>query len=95
MRRNPQQEETKRKLAQRRRILREGISDEAMKVLKEHFEIGLPVFLFADKQGIPLSGDPQMLTLMAARRDGQLHVIKWLEQERSRPPQDSSTTTNN
>jgi len=95
MRRNTQQEETKRKLAQRRRILREGISDEAMKVLKEHFEIGLPVFLFADKQGIPLSGDPQMLTLMAARRDGQLHVIKWLEQERSRPPQDSSTTTNN
>ena len=96
MRKNPLQEETKRKLAQRRRILREGISDEAMKVLKEHFEIGLPVFLFADKQGIPLSGDPQMLTLMAARRDGQLHVIKWLEQERSRTPlEDSSTTTNN
>lgn len=37
-----------------------------------------------------------MLTLMAARRDGQLHVIKWLEQERSRTPlEDSSTTTNN
>lgn len=95
MRKNPLQEETKRKLARRRRILREGISDEAMKVLQEHFETGLPVFLFADKKGIPLSGDPQMLTLMAARRDGQLHVIKWLEQERSKPVEDNSTTTNN
>lgn len=93
MRKNPLQEETKRKLARRRRILREGISEEAMKVLREQFEAGLPVFLFADKQGIPLSGDPQMLTLMAARRDGQLHVIKWLEQERSKPSDDETTNT--
>lgn len=65
-----------------RRVMREGISDEALALLKRHFRAGLPVFQFREN-GTPLSGDAQTLTLMAAVRDGNLEVIDYIEAMRA------------
>lgn len=60
-------------------ILRRGISQEALDVLKKHFEYGLDVFQFCDATGRPLNKPADILFMEAQKRDGQLSVIRFIE----------------
>jgi len=68
-------------MVRRARALSRGISDEAMELLREHVQLGLPVFrdceLLPDGSAVPM--DAQVLALRASRRDGEQAVVKWLE----------------
>lgn len=83
---NQQINESLQAIARRRAILREGISEAALEVIKTQFHCHLPVFLLRDELGRPITDNPQMLALLSARRDGMLHVIKWIEQEIKQQP---------
>lgn len=69
-------------------ILKEGISDDALKVLKRHFRFDLPAFQFREGN-VPIPGDGQTLALMAATRDGAREVIQYIETVRSMRPLDT------
>jgi hypothetical protein len=58
-------------------ILKEGISAEALEVLKELCGYELPVFQFRDpKTGLNLTENAETLTLMAAVRDGERGLVQ-------------------
>lgn len=64
-------------LLRKGRILREGISKEALEVLLELCGYELPVFQFRDpKTGLNLTENAQALTLMAAVRDGERGLVQ-------------------
>lgn len=71
-------------MLRRARVLSKGISGEAMELLREHVELGLPVFrdceMLPDGTAVPM--DAQVLALRASRRDGSQAVVKWLEMMR-------------
>ncbi|MCD8070549.1 MAG: hypothetical protein LUE08_04080 [Akkermansiaceae bacterium] len=73
------------RLERERVILKEGVSDAALELLKEKFQFGLPVFQFR-AGNLPISADAQTLALQAAVRDGEHGVINYIELVRSRPP---------
>jgi len=59
------------------RVLIEGISKEALDVLKELSGYELPVFQFRDpKTGLNLTENAETLTLMAAVRDGERGLVQ-------------------
>lgn len=59
----------------RGRVLLAGISDEAMEVLCELAGMELPVFQFRGRDLQPV-GDAQVVTLMAAVRDGERGLVQ-------------------
>ena len=59
----------------RGRVLLAGISDEAMGVLEELAGMELPVFQFRGRDLQPV-GDAQVVTLMAAVRDGERGLVQ-------------------
>lgn len=59
----------------RGRVLLTGISDEAMEVLCELAGMELPVFQFRGRDLQPV-GDAQVVTLMAAVRDGERGLVQ-------------------
>ncbi len=69
-----------------RRILKEGISDEALALLKERFKFDRPAFQFQDAGMRLITENAETLTLMAAVRDGEHGVIHWIEAVRNREP---------
>lgn len=76
-----EQRKARAEMLRRARVLSKGISDEAMELLREHVQLGLPVFrdceLLPDGTAVPM--DAQVLALRASRRDGEQSVVKWLE----------------
>ena len=62
-------------LMRRGRVLLAGISDEAMGVLEELAGMELPVFQFRGRDLQPV-GDAQVVTLMAAVRDGERGLVQ-------------------
>lgn len=57
------------------RVLLAGITDEAMEVMCELAGMELPVFQFRGRDLRPL-GDAQLVTLMAAVRDGERGLVQ-------------------
>ena len=62
-------------LMRRGRVLLAGITDEAMEVLEELAGMELPVFQFRGRDLQPV-GDAQVVTLMAAVRDGERGLVQ-------------------
>lgn len=62
-------------LMRKGRVLLAGISDEAMEVLCELAGMELPVFQFRGRDLQPV-GDAQVVTLMAAVRDGERGLVQ-------------------
>lgn len=66
------------------RVLLHGIKPEALEVLKELVDYGLPVFQWRDRVTMaPLAEDARVLCLMAAVRDGELGLVKLIERMRA------------
>lgn len=65
--------------------LTDGISDDALTVLKRHFRFDLPAFQFREGEK-PIEADAQTLCLMAATRDGAREVIQYIEAVRKLKP---------
>lgn len=75
--------EAERKAKLRRKVLREGISAEALLLIAEYVGEGLPVFRTHDAEGrLRTDISAEMLQLDAARRDGKLSVYHWLVMQR-------------
>lgn len=70
------EEKARKEYLRRCKVLADGISPEAMKILKELASWDLPVFQFRDQELQPLAGDAQTLTLMAAVRDGERGLVQ-------------------
>lgn len=71
------QDEQQGELLRKGRVLLEGISKEALDVLKELSGYELPVFQFRDPlTGGNLTENAQTLTLMAAVRDGERGFVQ-------------------
>ena len=70
-----------------RRILSDGISEEALALLKRQFRYDRPAFQFLDTGSRIISHDAHTLALMAATRDGEHCVINWIETVRNRTPE--------
>ena len=67
------------------RIVLEGISKEALEVLKELGHVGSPVFQFYDPETLEaLPQDAATLALRAAVRDGESRVVQAVLSMRSR-----------
>lgn len=67
------------------RVVLDGISKEALEVLKELGHVGSPTFQFYDAETMaPLTQDAHTLTLMAAVRDGERRVVQALLSMRAR-----------
>lgn len=67
------------------RIVLEGISKEALEVLKELGHVGSPTFQFYDPETMaPLPQDAHTLSLMAAVRDGESRVVQAVLSMRAR-----------
>lgn len=76
------------------RILLEGISKEALEVLKELGHVGGPAFQFYDARTLePLKQDAATLALQAAVRDGESRVVQAVLTMRARGKKISQTTT--
>ena len=70
---------------QKCRVLMQGISKEALEVLKELGHVGSPAFQFFDAtSGDRLAVDAQVLTLEAAVRDGERRVVQTVLTMRAR-----------
>ena len=63
--------------SRRRSLIREGVSKDALRALKEHFQTERGLFLFRDKYGMPYT-DAAVINLQAAIRDGQREVIAFI-----------------
>lgn len=70
------EEAGKREYLRRCKVLANGISPEAMQILKELASWDLPVFQFRDQNLQPLAQDSHTLTLMAAVRDGERGLVQ-------------------
>lgn len=68
-------------LLKRQRILADGISDDAMEVLREMFELDKPVYQLKDSRGFAI--DIETVKLMSAIRDGEQGAIKRIIVERN------------
>lgn len=67
------------------RVVLEGISKEALEVLKELGHVGGPVFQFYDVETMePLKADAATLALRAAVRDGEARVVQAVLSMRAR-----------
>ena len=76
-------EEAERKTKALRKVLLEGISEEAMEAIAWYVEAGLPVFRTHDAEGrLRTDISCEMLQLDAARRDGKMSVYHWLVMQR-------------
>lgn len=70
------EEAGKREYLRRCKVLADGISPEAMNLLKEMAHFDLPVFQFRDAHLQPLAQDAHTLSLMAAVRDGERGLVQ-------------------
>ena len=81
--------EAERKARLRRKVLLEGISAEALALIAEYVEAGLPVFRTHDSEGqMRTDVSAELLQLDAARRDGKLCVYHWLLRQRQMAEQE-------
>lgn len=70
------EEAGKREYLRRCKVLADGISPEAMMLLREMAHYDLPVFQFRDQHLQPLAHDAHTLSLMAAVRDGERGLVQ-------------------
>lgn len=84
-------------LLRKARILREGISEEALRLLMDEFEFDSPVFINRDKFGRPLPvTNFELFQFEGIRRDGAHSVIKHIINMRKiKKHHDRHNTTNN
>lgn len=76
-------EEQKEEILREAEILRNGISNEALELIKKQFGYGLDIFQFEDARGVPTGESAEVLMMKAQKRAGQHSVINWILQRRN------------
>lgn len=76
MNKTQREEQARQEYLRRCKVLADGISPEAMMILKELGHYDLPVFQFRDEYLQPLAQDAHTLSLMAAVRDGERGLVQ-------------------
>lgn len=86
------EEAGKREYLRRCKVLADGISPEAMKLLREMAHYDMPVFQFRDPNNLqPLAQDAHTLSLMAAVRDGERGLVQTVLRMREDAEKDLET----
>ena len=76
MNKTQREEQARQEYLRRCKVLADGISPEAMKLLREMAHYDMPVFQFRDQKLQPLAQDAHTLSLMAAVRDGERGLVQ-------------------
>ena len=91
MNKKQEEEAGAREYLRRCKVLADGISPEAMKLLRETAHYDMPVFQFRDQKLHPLAQDAHTLTLMAAVRDGERGLVQTVLRMREDAEKDIET----